>query len=45
MAEQVNPHPIRHDNGPEFTARHFLSCCAQEKIQLLYIKPRKAMQN
>jgi putative transposase len=45
MAQRGKPHTIRCDNGPEFTSRHFLAWCEQEKIQLLHIQPGKPMQN
>lgn len=45
MAQRGKPHAIRCDNGPEFTSRHFLAWCEQEKIQLLHIQPGKPMQN
>jgi hypothetical protein len=35
----------RCDNGPEFTSRHFLAWCAQQKIGLVHIQPGKPMQN
>jgi putative transposase len=40
-----NPESIRCDNGPEFTSRHFVAGCAEQKIQLIHIQPGKPMQN
>jgi putative transposase len=39
------PESIRCDNGPEFTSRHFVAWCAEQKIQLIHIQPGKPMQN
>jgi putative transposase len=39
------PEAIRCDNGPEFTSRHFLSWCEEQKIQLIHIQPGRPMQN
>jgi putative transposase len=39
------PEAIRCDNGPEFTSRHFVGWCAEQKIQLIHIQPGKPMQN
>jgi putative transposase len=39
------PEAIRCDNGPEFTSRHFVGWCAEQKIQLVHIQPGKPMQN
>ena len=39
------PESIRCDNGPEFTSRHFIAWCAEQKIQLVHIQPGKPMQN
>ena len=39
------PKPIRCDDGPELTSRHFLSWCEERKIQLIHIQPGRPMQN
>ncbi len=45
MAERGVPQAIRVDNGPEFTARHFLAWCLERKIELVHIEPGKPVQN
>jgi len=45
MAERGAPVAIRCDNGPEFTARHFLAWCLEKKIELVHIEPGKPVQN
>ena len=40
IARRGKPQSIRCDNGPEFTSRHFLSWCEQQKIQLIHITSR-----
>ena len=39
------PQALRCDNGPEFTSRHFIGWCEEEKIECIYIQPGKPMQN
>jgi putative transposase len=39
------PEAIRCDNGPEFTSRHFLAWCEDQKIGLIHIQPGRPMQN
>jgi len=39
------PEAIRCDNGPEFTSRHFVGWCEEQKIQLIHIQPGRPMQN
>ena len=39
------PEPLRCENGPEFTSRHFLSWCEERKLRVTHIqrgKPREA---
>ncbi len=45
IAERGLPQAIRSDNGPEFTSRHFLTWCAERKIELVHIEPGKPVQN
>ncbi len=40
-----NPLPIRCDNGPDFTSRHFLAWCMERGIELVHIQPGKPQQN
>ncbi len=37
--------PIRCDNGPDFTSRHFLAWCMERGIELVHIQPGKPQQN
>jgi len=39
------PETLRCDNGPEFTSRHFVAWCEENKVNLLHIEPGKPMQN
>jgi putative transposase len=39
------PGGLRCDNGPEFTSRHFLAWCEEQRIQLIHIQPGRPMQN
>jgi len=45
IAERGRPKTIRCDNGPEFTSRHFISWCEEQRIALLHIQPGRPMQN
>lgn len=45
IRERGKPQALRCDNGPEFTSRHFLAWCADQKIELIHIEPGKPMQN
>jgi putative transposase len=45
IGQRGRPEVIRCDNGPEFTSRHFLVWCEEQKIGLLHIQPGKPMQN
>ena len=45
IAERSAPARLRCDNGPEFTSRHFLAWCGQNKVELVHIQPGKPMQN
>jgi putative transposase len=45
IGQRGKPEVIRCDNGPEFTSRHFLVWCEENKISLLHIQPGKPMQN
>ncbi len=45
MSERGKPLTLRCDNGPEFTARHFLGWCGERKIELVHIEPGKPVQN
>lgn len=45
VAERGAPAAIRCDNGPEFTSRHFLSWCEEQKIPVVFIAPGRPMQN
>ena len=45
IEQRGRPERLRCDNGPEFTSRHFLSWCEEQKIQLLHIQPGRSMQN
>jgi putative transposase len=39
------PLALRCDNGSEFTSRHFLAWCEENRIQLVHIQPGRPMQN
>lgn len=39
------PDTLRCNNGPEFTSRHFVGWCEEQKIQLIHIQPGRPMQN
>ena len=43
ISERGAPASLRCDNGPEFTSRHFLAWCAQQKIELVHIQPGRRM--
>ena len=45
IAQRGRPVAIRCDNGPEFTSRHFLSWCEEQKVSVRHIQPGKPMQN
>jgi putative transposase len=45
IAQRSKPDALRCDNGPEFTSRHFLAWCEEQKIQLIHIQPGRPMQN
>ena len=45
LAERGKPARLRSDNGPEFTSRHFLAWCEQQRIAIEYIQPGKPQQN
>lgn len=45
IAERGRPQMLRCDNGPEFTSRHFISWCEEQRISLLHIQPGRPMQN
>jgi putative transposase len=45
VEERGKPSPIRRDNGPELTSRHFLAWCVERHIELLRIQPGKPTQN
>ena len=45
VAERGAPEAIRCDNGPEFTARHFLAWGNERKIELVHIEPGRPVQN
>ena len=45
IAERGVAGAIRCDNGPEFTSRHFLAWCVEQKIELVHIQPEKPTQN
>ncbi len=45
ITQRGRPAAIRCDNGPEFTSRHFLSWCEEQKIRLIFIQPGRPMQN
>lgn len=45
IAERGRPTTIRCDNGPEFTSRHFIGWCEEQRIALLHIQPGRPMQN
>lgn len=45
MRERGGPQPIRCDNGPELTSRHFLAWCLDQKIELAHIQPGRPTQN
>ena len=33
------------DNGPEFTSRHFLAWAVERKIEIVYIRPGRPVEN
>jgi putative transposase len=45
IGERGKPESLRCDNGPEFTSRHFLGWCEQQRIAVIHIQPGKPMQN
>ena len=45
LARRAWPQRIRWDNGPEFTARHFLAWCIERQIDPRHIQPGRPMQN
>lgn len=45
IAAYGKPERIRMDNGSEFTSRAFLAWAAEEKIELVYIRPGKPVEN
>jgi putative transposase len=45
IAERGRPQTLRCDNGPEFTSRHFIGWCEEQRIALLHIQPGRPMQN
>jgi len=45
IQDRGKPDVIRCDNGPEFTSRHFLGWCEENRIRLLHIAPGRPMQN
>ncbi len=45
IRERGKPEAIRCDNGPEFTSRHFLAWCEEQRIAPIHIQPGKPMQN
>lgn len=45
IEQHGKPATIRCDNGPEFTSRHLLGWCEEQKIQLTHIQPGRPMQN
>ena len=45
IAERGRPKALRCDNGPEFTSRHFIGWCEEQRIALVHIQPGRPMQN
>lgn len=45
IAERGRPQRLRMDNGSELTSRHFLSWGVDWKIELVYIRPGKPVEN
>jgi len=45
MEQRGAPKALRCDNGPEFTSRHFIGWCEENKIAVTYIQPGRPMQN
>jgi putative transposase len=45
IQQRGTPERLRCDNGPEFTSRHFLGWCEDQRIELLHIQPGRPMQN
>jgi putative transposase len=45
MEQRGRPAAVRCDNGPEFTSRHFVTWCEEQRITLLHIQPGRPMQN
>jgi putative transposase len=45
IAERGCPARLRSDNGPEFSSRHFLAWCEQQRITPVPIEPGKPQQN
>ncbi len=45
IEQRGKPNSLRCDNGPEFTSRHFLAWCEEQKITLNHIQPGRPMQN
>jgi putative transposase len=45
MEQRGKPETLRCDNGPEFTSRHFIAWCEENKITLRHIQPGRPMQN
>jgi putative transposase len=45
IAERGKPAALRCDNGPEFTSRHFIAWCEEQRIRLVHIQPGRPMQN
>jgi putative transposase len=39
------PQRLRVDNGPEFTSRHFLAWAVERKIEIVYIRPGRPVEN
>lgn len=45
IGEHGKPERIRMDNGSEFTSRAFLAWAAEQKIELVHIRPGKPVEN
>jgi putative transposase len=45
IQQRGRPETLRCDNGPEFTSRHFLSWCDENRVKVHHIQPGKPMQN
>lgn len=45
IARYGSPQRLRVDNGPEFTSRHFLAWAVERKIEMVYIRPGKPVEN